>query len=186
MGKMTQHATPLAGLVLIEAGSVRDERGEFTRLFCESDYSQLRPHLHWEQINISKTSRQGTVRGMHFQYPPSAEAKLIRSLRGRVFDVAVDLRAGSSTFLQWHAVELSDSSPTQVFIPEGFAHGFQALTDDVELLYLHTASWDRRHESTLRYDDPKLKIAWPMPATLVSEKDRNAPLLTDGFTGIVL
>ena len=121
---------------------------------------------------------------MHFQYPPAAEAKLIRCLRGRVFDVAVDLRAGSPTFLHWHGVELNEDGPMQFFIPEGFAHGFQALTDDVQLLYLHTAAWNRQYEGALRHDDSVLSIAWPLPVTQVSEKDRNTPRLDDKFAGV--
>lgn len=186
MDKLKVHYTPLAGLALVETGSIKDERGQFTRLFCESECSELRPRLRWTQINLSRTSLKGTVRGMHFQRPPSAEAKLIRCLRGRVFDVAVDVRAGSPTFLHWYGAELNENNSMQIFIPEGFAHGFQALTDDVELLYLHTVAWSREHEETLRHDDPKLGIAWPLPVTRVSEKDRNASLLTDGFTGIRL
>ena len=179
-------STPLGGLMLVETRTVGDERGQFTRVFCEDEYAGLRPHLHWTQINHSKTAHRGTVRGMHFQYPPSAEAKLIRCLRGRVFDVAVDLRAGSPTFLQWHGVELEGDAPTQVFIPEGFAHGFQALTDGVELLYMHSAAWDEAREGRLRHDDPRLKIAWPLPIAHVSRKDADAPLLTDKFEGVQL
>jgi dTDP-4-dehydrorhamnose 3,5-epimerase len=184
MGAMKIHGTPLAGLVLVETVSVGDERGRFTRLFCESEFSELRPQLHWTQMNLSKTSYKGTVRGMHFQHPPSAEAKLIRCICGKIFDVAVDLRADSPTFLHWYAAELSDSNSMQIFIPEGFAHGFQTLADDVELLYLHTTAWNQELEGGLRHDDPKLGILWPLPVTQVSEKDRNAPLLTDRFTGV--
>lgn len=186
MDNLKIHHTPLIGLVLVETIPIKDGRGQFVRLFCESECSELRPQLHWTQINLSKTSFKGTVRGMHFQHPPSAEAKLIRCLRGGIFDVAVDLRADSPTFLHWYAAELTESNFMQIFIPEGFAHGFQTLTDDVEMLYLHTVAWNREHEDTLRHDDPKLRVSWPLPVTHVSEKDRNAPLLTDGFTGIHL
>ena len=186
MDKMKLHHLPLAGLALIETVPLHDERGQFTRFFCEQELSGLRPRLHWTQINHSKTSRLGAVRGMHFQYPPAAEAKLIRCLRGRVFDVAVDLRIASPTFLRWHGVELSADGAMQIFIPEGFAHGFQALSEDVELLYLHTASWDPQREGRLRYDDPRLGIRWPLAVSQVSDRDRSAPLLTDQFTGIRL
>lgn len=186
MDKMKVSRAPLAGLLLVETASIQDDRGQFTRLFCEEEYSGLRPGLHWTQINHSRTSHKGTVRGMHFQYPPAAEAKLIRCLRGRAFDVAVDLRAGSPTFLQWYGAELSENNSTQVFIPEGFAHGFQALADDTELLYLHTAAWDQEREGRLRHDDPKLGISWPLPVSQVSEKDRAAPLLTGQFAGVRL
>ncbi len=181
---MKFHATPLAGLMLVETEPVRDERGRFIRLHCENEFAPLRQSLHWSQINLSQTKLAGTIRGMHFQHPPAAEAKLIRCLRGSVFDVAVDLRAGSPTFLRWHAVKLSQDRPQQVFIPEGFAHGFQALTDDVELLYLHTAPWNREHEGRLRYNDPMLAIDWPLAVTMVSDKDRDAPLLDRHFAGV--
>lgn len=183
---MKFHRTPLKDLTLIETTSIQDERGRFARVFCETACTELRPNLHWTQINVSTTTRKGTVRGMHFQYPPAAEAKLIRCLQGRVFDVAVDLRAGSPTFLHWHGIELSEDEPMQFFIPEGFAHGFQALADHTQLLYLHTAAWNRQHEGSLRHDDPALAIAWPLPVTQVSEKDRNTPLLDGKFTGIQL
>lgn len=183
---MKFHRTALEDLMLIETAPIQDERGRFARVFCETAYAELRPNLHWTQINVSSTTHKGTVRGMHFQYPPAAETKLIRCLQGRVFDVAVDLRAGSPTFLHWHGVELSEDSPIQFFIPEGFAHGFQALTDHAQLLYLHTAAWNRQHEGTVRHDDPSLAIAWPLPVTQVSEKDRNTPLLDATFIGIHL
>lgn len=180
------HPTPLNDLTLIETDPHQDARGQFVRIFCETEFSSLRPHLHWTQINLSNTSQRGTIRGMHFQYPPAAEAKLIRCLRGRVFDVAIDLRAGSPTFMGWHGVELSEESPLQYFIPEGFAHGFQTLTDDAQLMYLHNHSWNREHESGIRYDDPALAITWPLPVTQISGKDRDLPLLTSQFSGIQL
>lgn len=177
--------TPLAGLTLIETTHVEDERGQFSRVFCEAECAALRPGLHWTQINVSRTCHRGTVRGMHFQYPPAAEAKLIRCLRGRVFDVAVDLRADSPTFLRWHGVELDEDGQTQFFIPEGFAHGFQALSDDAQLLYLHSAAWNREKEGGLHHDDPAIAIAWPLPVTRVSSKDQQLPSVKDtGFTGI--
>lgn len=183
---MKFHQTPLAGLTLIETVSLQDERGQFTRVFCDNECAALRPNLHWAQINVSLSYRKGTVRGMHFQYPPVAEAKLIRCLRGKIFDVAVDLRADSPTFLHWHGVELSEDSPMQFFIPEGFAHGFQALTDDVQLLYMHSAPWSRKHEGGLRHDDPMLTITWPLPVAQVSKKDLLTPLLDETFAGIHL
>lgn len=182
---MKFHTTPLTDLILVETTPVQDARGEFSRIFCDAEFSQLGTHHHWTQINISRTYRKGTVRGMHFQYPPASEAKLIRCMRGSVFDVAVDVRADSPTFLQWHGVELSENKPYQYFIPEGFAHGFQALTDDVQLLYLHSAPWDRQREGGLRYDDPAVAIQWPIQVTEVSEKDRSLSLLTDiEFAGV--
>lgn len=185
MGSMTFHTTPLTDLIRVESARVEDERGQFSRVFCASDFAPIRPDLRWAQINLSRTYAKGTVRGMHFQYPPAAEAKLIRCVRGRVFDVAVDLRAGSPTFLHWHGIELDEGLTTEVFIPEGFAHGFQALTDDAQLLYLHSAAWDREKEGGLRYDDPALAIAWPLPVIKVSGKDQQLPLARESrFPGI--
>ncbi|MGH8122366.1 MAG: dTDP-4-dehydrorhamnose 3,5-epimerase family protein [Rudaea sp.] len=183
---MKIHDTPLTGLKLLETVPIRDERGEFVRVFCETECAGLRPNLHWTQINLSSTSHKGSVRGMHFQYPPAAEAKLIRCVQGSVFDVAVDLRAGSPTFLRWHSVELDHKAALQFFIPEGFAHGFQALTDDVQLLYLHTAAWNPAHEGGFRHDDSTLSIKWPLPVTQVSQKDRDLPSLAVAFAGIQL
>jgi len=185
MGRMKFHSTPLAGLGLIETTRVEDERGQFSRLFCEAECATIRPGLHWSQINLSRTYDKGTVRGMHFQYPPATEAKLIRCLRGRVFDVAVDLRVESPTYLCWHGVELDENGATQFFIPEGFAHGFQALTDDAQLLYLHTAAWNREQEGGLRHDDPAIAITWPLPVTRISTKDRQWSLVKESrFAGI--
>ncbi|MEO5626959.1 MAG: dTDP-4-dehydrorhamnose 3,5-epimerase [Dokdonella sp.] len=181
---MKLNPTRLSGLNVIETTPVGDARGCFVRVFCEDELAALRPGLHFQQINLSTTFARGTVRGMHFQRPPYAETKLIRCLRGRVFDVAVDVRAGSPTFLQWQGLELDADSHQQIFIPEGFAHGFQALTDDAQLLYLHTSRWSSAHEVTLRHDDPALDIAWPLPATQVADKDRLAPLLDAAFAGI--
>jgi dTDP-4-dehydrorhamnose 3,5-epimerase len=177
-------STPLNGLYEIESEGTNDVRGRFTRLFCEQEFTLIRPTLHFAQINLSETKKQGTIRGLHYQMPPAAEAKLIRCLCGRVFDVAVDIRAGSPTFLQWHAVELAADNDHAIFIPEGFAHGFQALTDKVQLLYMHTTPWTPNKEAGLRHDDPRLAIAWPQPVTLVSDKDRRYPPIDQSFIGV--
>jgi dTDP-4-dehydrorhamnose 3,5-epimerase len=168
----------------IETTCIDDARGRFCRLFCEQDFASIRVGLHFSQINLSDSNSRGSVRGMHFQFPPAAEAKLIRCLRGSVLDVAVDIRVESPTFLQWHALQLSEDNNRAIFIPEGFAHGFQTLTDHAQLLYMHTAPWTPGCEGGLRYDDPRLAIAWPLPVTLVSEKDRNYPSIDEGFTGV--
>lgn len=184
---MKFHATPMTDLTLIETTRFEDERGQFSRVFCETECAPLRPHLHWTQINVSRTYRKGTVRGMHFQYPPAAEAKLIRCVQGSVFDVAVDLRANSPTFLHWHGVDLNADGTTQFFIPEGFAHGFQALSEDAQLLYLHTVAWNREKEGGLRHDDPGIGIVWPLPVTQVSAKDLQLPRVKDiGFAGFTV
>lgn len=184
MGTLMISLTPLAGLFRVQGATTGDERGRFSRLFCEQDLALVRPGLHFTQVNMSQTDYVGTVRGMHYQQPPAAEAKLIRCLRGRVFDVAVDLRASSPTFLQWHAMELGADSDLAVLIPEGMAHGFQALTDDAHLLYMHTTAWTPSCEAGLRFDDPRLDIAWPLPPRLVSPRDRSFHLLNAQFAGV--
>jgi dTDP-4-dehydrorhamnose 3,5-epimerase len=185
MGSLSVHATPLEGLAEVRGQRVRDARGSFARLFCEQDLAAIRPALHFTQVNLSETARRGSVRGMHYQKPPAAEAKLIRCLRGRVFDVAVDLRHGSPTFLRWHALELDGNEDRAVFIPEGFAHGFQALSDDAQLLYMHTMPWTPALEAGLAFDDPRLAIAWPLPVTSVSDKDRAYAPIDADFPGVL-
>lgn len=175
---------PLPGLLRIDTSPNVDQRGEFVRVSCSQELSDISPDLRFSQVNLSTTSARGSVRGMHYQVGPAWEAKMIRCLRGRVFDVAVDLRAGSATFLQWHAVELDASVQSQVYIPEGFAHGFQTLTDDVQLLYFHTAPWQPECERRLNFRDPRLAIRWPLPATFVSEADAAAAFLDQDFRGI--
>lgn len=181
---MNWQPTPLQGLFEIRHAPVGDARGRFTRLFCERELAGIRAGLHFTQVNLSETHGAGSVRGLHYQQPPAAEAKLIRCLRGRVFDVAVDVRAGSPTFLQWHAVELADDNDRAVFIPEGFAHGFQVLGDRADLLYMHTAAWTPACEAGLRHDDPRLAIAWPLPVATLSERDRGYALIDDAFAGV--
>lgn len=184
MDRMKLHSTPLQGLYEILTTPTGDARGHFTRLFCEQELAFMRPHLHFTQINLSETRGRGTLRGMHYQTPPAAEAKLIRCLRGRVFDVAVDVRAASPTFLHWHALELAEDNDRAVFIPEGFAHGFQTLTDEAHLLYMHTAPWTPACEAGLRHDDPRLAIDWPLLVTTVSERDRGYALIDNAFAGV--
>ncbi len=170
---------PLAGVWTVQTAPRGDTRGRLTRLFCIEAFATVRPGLRFVQVNHSVTALRGTVRGLHFQRAPQADAKLIRCLRGSVFDVAVDLRPGSSTFGQWHGVELTEHNEYEVFIPEGCAHGFQTLSDDAQLLYQHTAAYAPDCEAGLRHDDPALAIAWPLPVTLVSDRDRSHPTLRE-------
>lgn len=176
--------TPIDGLWQIEAEPRRDERGSLTRLYCAEAFAASVGALRFVQTNRSLTRRRGTVRGMHVQRAPGLEAKLIHCLRGRVFDVAVDLRRASLTFGRWHAVELSDENQRQVLIPAGCAHGFQTLADRCELLYQHTAPYTPACEDGVRHDDPRLAIAWPEPVTELSGRDRAFRLVDDGFEAI--
>lgn len=182
---MKFHPTAIAGLYLAESTRIGDARGSFMRLYCEEALQAAtgirRPPV---QINHSYSQRKGTLRGLHFQRAPALEAKTVRCLRGRVLDVAVDLRRGSPSFLRHVAVELSPESNLAFVIPEGFAHGFQTLTDDCELLYLHSAPYAKEHEGGLRHDDPALAIDWPLPVSVLSERDASFPLIDINFHGI--
>ncbi|MDJ0709282.1 MAG: dTDP-4-dehydrorhamnose 3,5-epimerase [Woeseiaceae bacterium] len=176
--------TPIEGLTLVESTPHTDERGRFIRLFCQDELNELIGERHILQINQSTTRTVGAVRGMHYQRQPHAEMKLVRCVRGKVWDVAVDLRAGSSTFLTWHAAELSAENAHMLVIPEGFAHGFQVLEQDSELLYLHTAFYTPSAEGGIRPTDPELSIEWPLAPRDLSNRDLNHPLLTAEFTGL--
>jgi len=174
------HETPLSGLVVLERKPISDNRGYFERLFCEEELAPFLGKRRIAQINHTVTLRRGTVRGMHYQRPPFAEMKIVQCLRGEVFDVAVDLRRDSPTFLRWHAERLSDENHRTLLIPEGFAHGFQTLTDDCEMLYFHTAPYVPAAEGGLHVLDPKLAIAWPLPVSHLSGRDAAHPLIGDG------
>lgn len=183
---MNIRATDIAGAVVAEGRPYTDHRGAFSRLFCELELAEVIGQRHMVQVNHSRSSVIGAVRGMHFQHPPHAEMKLVRCIRGRVWDVVVDLRAGSPTFLRWHAEELSPESSRMLIIPEGCAHGFQVLEADSELLYLHSAFYNLASEGALRYDDPRLAINWPLPVTDLSERDKEHALLNNEFAGLVV
>lgn len=179
-------STALAGVSVVDTQIFKDHRGAFARLFCEQDLATLIGARHIVQINHSRTAAVGAVRGLHFQRAPYAEMKLVRCLKGRVWDVAVDLRAGSPTFLHWHAEELSAENARMLVIPEGCAHGFQALEPDSELLYLHTAPYTSEEEGGLSYDDPRLIIEWPLPVTDLSARDQQHPHIPVDFPGLSL
>lgn len=177
---------PLAGLFSLQHKVHEDERGRFARLFCEGSLQAFGQPLHIRQINHSRTAQRGTVRGLHFQYPPQAESKLITCLRGAVWDVAVDVRQGSPTFLCWHAERLEAGDGRSLLLPAGFAHGFQALSDDAELLYLHSADYTPGYEGGLSVSDPRLAIDWPLPVNGLSARDAGHPLLGEDFQGVSL
>lgn len=178
--------TPLQGLQLIKRKPLGDSRGYLERLFCQSDLAEQLHGRAIVQINHTLTEKIGTVRGLHFQHPPYAETKFVMCLKGEVCDVVVDVRAGSPTFLQWHGEILSAANHKTYFIPEGFAHGFQTLTDDCEMLYFHTAAYQSRAEAALNALDPKLAIAWPLPVTEQSKRDKEHPMINPDFQGVVL
>jgi len=177
---MIFEAVPLAGAFVVTPEPARDDRGEFARLFCAQTFADqgLDPRL--DQISYSFNRRRGTLRGMHLQRPPHAEAKLVRVTAGAIFDVIVDVREGSPTFSQWYGVELNATGRRQLYIPVGFAHGFQTLTDTAEVLYLISTPFAPASQDGLRWNDPALAIAWPDPAAaILSDRDQTLPLLKD-------
>lgn len=178
--------TAIAGVFVAETKAFQDKRGAFARLFCERELADAVGARHIEQVNHSRTSALGAVRGLHFQHAPHAEMKMVRCLKGRVWDVAVDLRKGSPTFLRWHAQELSATNALMLLVPEGCAHGFQVLEPDSELLYLHTASYTPSAEGGVRFDDPALNLPWPLPVADLSERDKQHPLISQNFPGITV
>lgn len=176
----------IQGVVRVDATPVQDERGAFYRAFCDHELEALLRGKPIRQVNVSRTRAVGAIRGLHYQRPPKAEIKLVRCLRGRVWDVAVDLRQNSPTFLKWHAEELSGENHRMLVVPEGCAHGFQVLEPDSELLYLHTAPYDASTEGGVRHNDPAVSISWPVEATELSARDRSHPLLAPEFTGVAI
>ena len=176
--------TPMPGLHVMQRKPIGDSRGYFERLFCTEEMSHLLRERRIEQINHSVTTTRGAVRGLHFQFPPHAETKIVMCLQGKVFDVAVDLRRGSPSFLGWHAEVLSGGNHRALFIPEGFAHGFQVLSDRCEMLYLHTAPYRPDAEGGIDALDPTLNIRWPLPVTERSARDVGLPRIRRDFEGI--
>jgi dTDP-4-dehydrorhamnose 3,5-epimerase len=171
-------ALPLPGAYEIEPEPAADERGYFARLWCAREFAANGLRTDYVQSSISFNRRRGTLRGLHYQLPPHAEAKLVRCIRGAAFDVIVDLRSDSPTYLSWHACELTATSGLAVYIPEGLAHGFQTLADDTELLYEITACHSPAHSTGVRWNDVQLNVRWPLPQNpILSERDANLPML---------
>lgn len=176
--------TPIEGLYRIDRKIKEDNRGYFSRFFCANEFSKIGLSKSIVQINHSYTQKKGTVRGLHYQYSPYTETKIVSCIRGEIFDVAVDLRSKSSTYLKWHAEYLSAKNKSSLYIPDGFAHGFQTLTDDCELIYLHTSEYMPGYEGGLNIYDKRISINWPDPVSHISERDLNHPVLSENFKGI--
>ncbi len=182
---MTFTETALKGSYIISLQPFLDERGWFARTFCKKEFAAIGYDKEWVQLNHSFTAKKGTVRGMHFQHPPFSEIKMVRCIAGAVLDVIVDIRKGSPSFLQHIKVELSAANKQMLYIPQGFAHGFQTLNNDTELIYHHSEFYQPGVEGGLRYNDPALNIQWPLPVVNVSERDNNHLLITnENFKGI--
>ena len=176
----------LEGAFVIEPEPSTDDRGLFARIFCKEELQSILHGKSIVQVNHSMTRHKGAIRGMHFQRPPTAEIKMVKCLRGSVFDVMIDLRRDSSTFLKWHGEILSAENTKMMYIPEGCAHGFQILEQNSELLYLHTEFYSPEYEGGVRYDDPMITISWPLEVMDISKRDQNHPLLSHDFKGIIL
>lgn len=177
---------PLPDLKRITRNRFGDKRGFLERLFCAIELREAGWGKPIVQVNQTYTARKGTVRGMHYQHPPYAESKLVTCISGAVWDVAVDLRPESPTFLQWHAEELSHDNRRSLLIPAGFAHGFQTLTDDVVLIYCHDNEYNPSSETGLNPTDPRLNIRWPLPISVMSDRDLGHPMLTTDYAGVRL
>ena len=176
--------TPLKGSYVIDLQPFADERGWFARTYCKNEFSSIGHTKAWVQMNHSFTSKKATIRGMHYQLPPFSEIKLVRCIAGAVYDVIIDLRKGSSTFLNYFGVELSATNKKMIYIPEGFAHGFQTLTDDCELIYHHAQFYEPGVEAGLLYNETNINIEWPLPMLTLSERDLSHPPIADHFKGI--
>lgn len=176
--------TPLDGLKIVKRTLLTDQRGFLARVFSARELATAGWHKPVAQINHSVTRGPGTVRGMHFQRGEHVEMKLVTCLRGTIWDVAVDLRPDSPTFLRWHAEELSEENGRAFLIPEGFAHGFQVQSEECDVLYLHSVPHAPQAEAGLNARDPRLAITWPKPITLMSARDNAHPMIDDRFEGL--
>ena len=175
--KATQ--TNLKGVIIIEPQVFGDERGRFMESWSKQKYDSVLPHIDFVQDNHSYSAEKGVLRGLHYQIDPMAQAKLIRCTRGSIFDVAVDIRKNSPQYKKWTGVTLSADNKKQLFIPQGFAHGFLTLTDDVEVQYKADNYYAPHYDGNIRWDDPDIGIEWPFEPSILSDKDKNAPLLRE-------
>ena len=178
--------TSINGLKVVQRQLIEDNRGFLSRFFCAEEFYPIGFNKGISQINHTFTRNKGAVRGLHYQMPPHAEIKLVSCLKGEIFDVAIDLRQGSPTFLQWHGEVLSAENRRSLLIPEGFAHGFQTLTEGCELIYLHSAPYLQAAEAALNAQDSKLNITWPLDIAEMSERDSKHPMIKNDFEGIAV
>ena len=176
----------LSGSFTIDVQPFLDSRGFFARTFCENEFAAHKLVQHFVQANHSGTQGVGVIRGMHFQQNPFCEVKLVKCVEGAIFDVIIDVREDSPTFLQWFGAELSAKNKRMMYVPMGFAHGFQSLSDYSEITYMVSNFYNKEYERGIRYDDSKVNIEWPLPVSLVSDKDLNIPYINNHFKGVIL
>ena len=184
MNRFRVQPTDLKGALVLERNPIADERGFLERLYCEQELQDVFGGRSIRQVNRTITRARGAVRGMHFQRAPHGDLKLVHCLNGTVFDVAVDLRGSSPTFGRWHCVELSGDAPRTFVVPEGFAHGFQTLSENCEMLYFHSAAYVQEAEGGVSPFDPLLAIDWPLEVTEISDRDRSHPPIDDSFRAL--
>jgi len=175
--------TSMQGLFVIEPNTFSDDRGSFSRVYCEEELRGF-SNITIKQINHSLTKEKGTVRGLHFQYEPNTETKMVKCIKGSVFDVIVDIRKDSATFLKTFSIELTEKNQKMIYIPKGFSHGFQTLEDDTELLYFHSSIYTPSNEGALNVVDPLLDIKWPLDIINLSKRDDKHEFLDINFKGI--
>lgn len=186
MSRFNFTKTSLSELLVVQRKTLDDHRGFLSRFYCMDEFSEVGIKVSIAQMNHTLTRERGAVRGLHFQKAPHAEIKMVSCLKGEVWDVAVDLRRNSPTFLKWHGEVLSAENRRSLLIPKGFAHGFQTLLADCELIYLHTERFHPESENALNVMDPKLDINWPLAIKDLSERDSNHPFIDQNFQGIIL
>jgi len=185
VGKVVEFSKfKLDGPLVLTPEMHRDERGAFGRIFCDKEIIEHQVDFEVKQVNHSITKKKGSLRGMHFQYPPKKEAKLVKCIRGSIFDVIVDIRRDSPTFLHWESIELTEQNQRMLYIPAGFAHGFQTLEQDCELLYFHSDYYSAGLEGGFKYNDPILGVSWPLTVTEISKRDLIHECISEDFEGI--
>ena len=177
-------ATPLPGSFIAELQPASDSRGWFARTYCKREFAQIGHQEEWVQMNHSFTAKKGTIRGMHYQKPPCTEIKMLRCIAGTVYDVIIDLRKNSATYLQWFGAELSAANKKMMYIPHGFAHGFQTLSHNTELIYHHSQFYTPHAEEGIMYNDTAIGIQWPLPVTELSDRDKAHLLIDSNFKAL--
>ena len=181
---MIFNQTPLLGAYTIDLEKRGDNRGFFARVFCQEEFAKHNLITQFLQVNNSLSAKKGTLRGMHYQLPPAAEVKVVRCIKGALFDVILDLRPNSPTFKKWYVAELNAENRRMMYVPRGFAHGLVTLSDDTEVLYWVSAFYSPENERGVRFDDPAIGIDWPISPSETSEKDCKWPDLDSTFHGL--
>ena len=184
MGQFVIQNLNLLGAKKIKKKKYQDKRGYLSRVFCYDELKKNKINFSIKQINITLTKKKGTIRGLHFQLPPHSEIKMVSCIKGKIFDVIVDLRKNSKTFLKTYSEILSEKNQKTLIVPKGFAHGFQALEDNCEILYFHSENYNSDYEDGIKYNDPQLSIKWPKNTTNISKRDDNFKLILENFKGL--